>query len=115
MNGMPGAIPFPRRRESAPSKRGIEKSERIACGFDEPRTRLRSSSRSTRSHETSNPPCSSERSASSTSTSESSMKSTWIGILSMGLFLDRLGGGSLLPSERQREEKRSEERRVGKE
>src|SRR2546427_1029949 len=103
MNGMPGAISFTRRRASTPSKRGIEKSERIACGFDEPRTRLRSSSRSTRSHETSNPPCSSERSASSTSTSESSMKSTWIGILSMGL--DRLGSGSLLPSDRQREEK----------
>src|SRR5438876_12216515 len=92
MNGMPGAISFTRRRASAPSKRGIEKSERIACGFDEPRTRLRSSSRSTRSHETSNPPCSSERSASSTSTSESSMKSTWIGILSMGLLAHRFLG-----------------------
>src|SRR5437899_791412 len=105
MNGMPGAISFTRRRASTPSKRGIEKSERIACGFDEPRTRLRSSSRSTRSHETSNPPCSSERSASSTSTSESSMNSTWIGVLSMGLFLDRLGSGGLLPGDRQREEK----------
>src|SRR3989442_1223882 len=105
MNGMPGASSFTRRRASTPSKRGIEKSERIACGLDEPRTRLRSSSRSTRSHETSNPPCSSERSASSTSTSESSMNSTWIGILSMGLFLDRLGGGSLLSGDRKREEK----------
>src|SRR6266849_6335036 len=53
----------------------------------------------------STPPCSSERSASSTSTSESSMNSTWIGILSMGLFLDRLGSRSLLPSDPQREEK----------
>src|SRR5882672_7327729 len=105
MNGMPGASSFTRRRASTPSKRGIEKSERIACGFDEPRTRLRSFSRSTRSHETSNPPCSSERSASSTSTSESSMNSTWIGVLSMGLFPDRLGIGGLLRGDRQREEK----------
>src|SRR5438445_683346 len=33
------------------------------------------------------------------------MKSTWIGMLSLGPVLDRLGSGSLLPSDRQREEK----------
>src|SRR5712671_4393731 len=103
MKGTPGASSFARRNASIPSKRGIEKSERIACGFDEPSTRFRSSSRSTRSHETSNPPCSSERSASSTSTSESSINSTWIGVLSMG-FLDRAGVDGLLRGERQREE-----------
>src|SRR5258706_27060 len=100
MNGTPGASSFARRSASTPSKRGIEKSERIACGFDEPRARFRSSSASTRSHETSNPPWSSERKASSTSTSESSTNSTWIGILSIGLP-DRPGG--LLRGERQRE------------
>src|SRR5256885_4895750 len=92
MNGTPGASSFERRSASIPSKRGIEKSERIACGFDEARTRFRSSSSSTRSHETSNPPCSSERSASSTSTSESSTKSSWIRFLSMGLFAHRFLG-----------------------
>src|SRR5713226_9326001 len=107
MNGMPGASSFTRRRASTPSKRGIEKSERIACGFDEPRTRLRSFSRSTRSHETSNPPCSSERSASSTSISESSMNSTRIGILSMGSFLDRRdAGGPLRPELKRKKEHR---------
>src|SRR5882724_3572773 len=105
MNGTPGASSFERRSASIPSKRGIEKSERIACGFAEPRARFMSSSRSTRSHETSNPPCSSERSASSTSTSESSTNSTWIGVLSMGLFPDRLGIGGLFRGDRQREEK----------
>src|SRR5216117_2490007 len=104
MNGTCGASSFARRSASTPSKRGIEKSERIACGFDEARARFRSSSRSTRSHETSNPPCSSERSASSTSTSESSTNSTWIEVLSMGLFADRLFVGGLLRSERKREE-----------
>src|SRR5712691_3964878 len=104
MNGTPGASCFTTRSASIPSKRGMEKSERIACGFDEPRARFRSSSRSTRSHETSNPPCSSERSASSTSTSESSMNSTWIGVLSMGLFPDRPLVGGLLRGDRQREE-----------
>src|SRR5712691_1837175 len=103
MNGTSGASSFTRRSASIPSKRGIEKSERMACGFDEPSARFRSSSRSTRSHETSNPPCSSERSASSTSTSESSMNSTWIGVLSMGPFHDRPIGG-LLAGDRQREE-----------
>src|SRR5258706_15287470 len=101
MNGTPGASSFARRSASTPSKRGMEKSERIVCGFDEPRARFRSSSASTRSHETSNPPCSSERSASSTSTTESSMNSTWIGVLSTGL-LDRSRG--LLRGEHQREE-----------
>src|SRR5882762_7553162 len=92
MNGTSGASSFERRSASIPSKRGIEKSERIACGFAEPRARFRSSSMSTRSHATSNPPCSSERSASSTSTSESSTKSTWIRVLSMGLFTHRFLG-----------------------
>src|SRR5206468_11534593 len=104
MNGTPGASSFERRSASIPSKRGIEKSERIACGFDEPRARFRSSSRSTRSHETSNPPCSSERSASSTSTSESSTKSTWIRVLSMGLFPDRSLIGGFLRGGLEREE-----------
>src|SRR6266568_836962 len=104
MNGTPGASSFDRRSASMPSNRGIEKSERIVCGLDEPRARFRSSSRSTRSHETSNPPCSSERNASSTSTSESSMNSTWIGVLSMGLSPDRPFVGGLLAGERQREE-----------
>src|SRR6266516_2675332 len=104
MNGTCGASSFARRSASTPSKRGIEKSERIACGFDEARARFRSSSRSTRSHETSNPPCSSARSASSTSTSESSTNSTWIEVLSMGLFADRPFVGGLLRGERKREE-----------
>src|SRR5437899_3342689 len=104
MNGTPGASSFERRSASIPSKRGIEKSERIVCGFDEPRARFRSSSRSTRSHETSNPPCSSERSASSTSASESSTKSTWILVLSKGLLPDRLVIGGLLRCDLQREE-----------
>src|SRR5713101_7180698 len=103
MKGTPGAISFARRRASIPSKPGMEKSDRIAWGRCKLRARFSSSSTSTHSQETSNPPCSSARNVSSTSISESSMKSTWIGVLSMHLLLDRRGIGSLLPFDRQRE------------
>ncbi len=35
MKGIPGAISRATRSASTPSNTGIEKSERIACGFDE--------------------------------------------------------------------------------
>src|SRR5690242_7489997 len=63
-----------------------------------------SSSTSMRSQETSNPPCSSARSASSMSASESSTNRTRIGVLSMSLLSDRRGLRGLVPVEGQREE-----------
>src|SRR5690242_9403345 len=104
MKGTSGASSFASARARTPSKRGIEKSERIACGFFARRARFMSSSTSMRSHETSNPPCSSARSASSMSVSESSTNRTWIGVLSMSLLRCRRSLHGVLPVEGQREE-----------
>src|SRR6266511_914206 len=84
MKGTPGVISRTTRRAWMPSKPGIEKSERTACGFEDRRACFRSASSWTRAHETSNPPCSSARTESSASSSESSTNNNRTGVLSIG-------------------------------
>src|SRR6266568_4284164 len=84
MKGTPGLISRTTRSARMPSKPGIEKSERTACGFEDRRARFRPASAWTRSHETSNPPCSSARTESSASSSESSTNNNRTGVLSIG-------------------------------